>query len=84
LPRCHDGGAFWLASLLSLGGYYLSAFYLFCLIVYEHSLVREDDSKLNFAFSTERLYQHYYISLRSEVVMDGEDQSPVWRHSRAR
>jgi 4-hydroxybenzoate polyprenyltransferase len=43
---------FWLASLLSLGWYYLAGVLVSaCLIVYEHTLVREDDlSKLNFAF----------------------------------
>jgi 4-hydroxybenzoate polyprenyltransferase len=42
----------WLASLLSLGWYYLAGVIIsLCLIVYEHSLVREGDlTKLNFAF----------------------------------
>lgn len=43
---------FWLASLLSLGWYYIAGVLVSsCLIVYEHTLVRENDlSKLNFAF----------------------------------
>ena len=43
---------FWLYSLLSLGLYYLSGVLIaLCLIVYEHSLVKENDlSKLNMAF----------------------------------
>jgi 4-hydroxybenzoate polyprenyltransferase len=43
---------FWLASLLSLGWYYIAGVVVsLCLIVYEHSLVREGDlTKLNFAF----------------------------------
>jgi len=43
---------FWLASLLSLGWYYLAGIIVaLALIVYEHSLVKEKDlSKLNFAF----------------------------------
>jgi 4-hydroxybenzoate polyprenyltransferase len=43
---------FWLASLLSLGWYYIAGVVLsLCLIVYEHSLVKEGDlTKLNFAF----------------------------------
>jgi len=52
---------FWLASLLSLGWIYvLGVFISLCLIVYEHTLVREDDlSKLNFAFFN----MNGYISL---------------------
>jgi 4-hydroxybenzoate polyprenyltransferase len=43
---------FWLASLLSLGWYYIAGVIIsLCLIVYEHTLVKEDDlSKLDFAF----------------------------------
>ncbi|MGE5809722.1 MAG: UbiA-like polyprenyltransferase [Nitrospirota bacterium] len=43
---------FWLASLLSLGWYYVAGIIIsLCLIVYEHTLVREGDlSKLDFAF----------------------------------
>jgi 4-hydroxybenzoate polyprenyltransferase len=43
---------FWLYSLLSLGWYYLTGIIIaLCLIIYEHSLVKEDDlSKLNLAF----------------------------------
>ncbi|HET7318118.1 MAG TPA: UbiA-like polyprenyltransferase [Nitrospirota bacterium] len=43
---------FWLASLLSLGWYYVAGVIIsLCLIVYEHTLVREGDlSKLDFAF----------------------------------
>jgi 4-hydroxybenzoate polyprenyltransferase len=43
---------FWLAWLLSLGWFYLAGVSLaFCLMVYEHALVREGDlSKLNMAF----------------------------------
>jgi len=43
---------FWLASLLSLGWYYLAGIFVALgLIVYEHSLVKGKDlSKLNFAF----------------------------------
>jgi len=43
---------FWLYSLLSLGGYFLAGVIIaLCLIIYEHTLVREHDlSKLNMAF----------------------------------
>ena len=43
---------FWLAWLLSLGWLYITGVFVsLCLMVYEHTLVREDDlSKLNFAF----------------------------------
>jgi 4-hydroxybenzoate polyprenyltransferase len=43
---------FWLYALLSLGWYYLTGVLIaLCLILYEHSLVKEDDlSKLNMAF----------------------------------
>jgi len=43
---------FWLYALLSLGWYYLAGVLIaLCLIIYEHSLVKEDDlSKLNMAF----------------------------------
>jgi 4-hydroxybenzoate polyprenyltransferase len=43
---------FWLYSLLSLGWYYLAGVLVaLCLIIYEHSLVKENDlSKLNMAF----------------------------------
>lgn len=43
---------FWLSSLLSLGWYYLAGVFIaLCLIIYEHSLVKEDDlSKLDLAF----------------------------------
>ena len=43
---------FWLASLCSLGWYYLAGVLIsLCLIIYEHTLVREQDlSKLDFAF----------------------------------
>ncbi len=43
---------FWLAWLLSLGWFYIAGVFVsLCLMVYEHTLVREDDlSKLNFAF----------------------------------
>ncbi len=43
---------FWLAWLLSLGWLYIAGVFVsLCLMVYEHTLVREDDlSKLNFAF----------------------------------
>jgi 4-hydroxybenzoate polyprenyltransferase len=43
---------FWLYVLLSLGGYFLAGVLIaLCLIIYEHSLVKEEDlSKLNVAF----------------------------------
>jgi 4-hydroxybenzoate polyprenyltransferase len=43
---------FWMAPLLSLGWYYIAGVFIsLCLIVYEHTLVKEDDlSKLDFAF----------------------------------
>jgi 4-hydroxybenzoate polyprenyltransferase len=43
---------FWLSSLLSLGWYYLAGVFIaLCLIIYEHSLVKEDDlSRLDLAF----------------------------------
>jgi 4-hydroxybenzoate polyprenyltransferase len=43
---------FWLATLLSLGWCYLAGVFIaLCLIVYEHTLVKEDDlSKLDIAF----------------------------------
>ncbi len=43
---------FWLAWLLSLGWLYITGVFVsLCLMVYEHTLVREDDlSKLDFAF----------------------------------
>ncbi len=43
---------FWLAWLLSLGWFYIAGVFVsLCLMLYEHTLVREDDlSKLNFAF----------------------------------
>jgi 4-hydroxybenzoate polyprenyltransferase len=43
---------FWLYALLSLGWYYLAGVLIaLCLIIYEHSLVKEDDlSNLNMAF----------------------------------
>jgi 4-hydroxybenzoate polyprenyltransferase len=43
---------FWLAVLLPLDGYYRAGVFIaLCLIIYEHTLVREDDlSKLNMAF----------------------------------
>jgi 4-hydroxybenzoate polyprenyltransferase len=43
---------FWLSSLLSLGWYYLAGVFIaLCLIIYEHSLVKEDNlSKLDLAF----------------------------------
>jgi len=43
---------FWLASLCSLGWYYLAGVLIsLCLIIYEHTLVKEQDlSKLDFAF----------------------------------
>jgi 4-hydroxybenzoate polyprenyltransferase len=43
---------FWLYSLCSLGWFYLAGILIaLCLIIYEHSLVRENDlSKLNMAF----------------------------------
>ena len=46
------GALFWLSSLLSLGWYYLAGIFIaLCLIVYEHSLIKEDDlSKLDLAF----------------------------------
>jgi 4-hydroxybenzoate polyprenyltransferase len=46
------GALLWLYALLSLGGYYLAGVLIaLCLIIYEHSLVKEDDlSKLNIAF----------------------------------
>ena len=46
------GALFWLSSLLSLGWCYLAGIFIaLCLIVYEHSLIKEDDlSKLDLAF----------------------------------
>ncbi len=46
------GALVWLAGLLSLGWLYLGGIFIaFCMIVYEHALVKEDDlSKLNIAF----------------------------------
>lgn len=43
---------FWITSLLPLNGYYIAGVIIaFCLIVYEHTLVKENDlSKLNMAF----------------------------------
>ncbi len=43
---------FWLSLLLSLGWYYLTGVFIaLCLVIYEHSLVKEDDlSKLDLAF----------------------------------
>jgi 4-hydroxybenzoate polyprenyltransferase len=43
---------FWLYALLSLDGYYLAGVIIaLCMIIYEHTLVRENDlSKLNMAF----------------------------------
>ncbi len=43
---------FWLSSLLSLGWYYRAGIFIaLCLIIYEHSLIKEDDlSKLDLAF----------------------------------
>ncbi|HXY55077.1 MAG TPA: UbiA-like polyprenyltransferase [Nitrospirota bacterium] len=46
------GALFWLSYLLSLGWYYLAGIFIaLCLIIYEHSLIKEDDlSKLDLAF----------------------------------
>ena len=43
---------FWLYALLSLGWYYLIGVIIaLCMIIYEHTLIRENDlSKLNIAF----------------------------------
>jgi len=43
---------FWLFPLLNLGWYYLAGVFIaLCLIIYEHTLVKENDlSKLNMAF----------------------------------